>query len=64
LLRNSEKKLRNFILEECFLNGIISLPNKTFYTTNQKTFILILTKKDKKEDKQTKPVFTYLVSDI
>jgi len=64
LLRNSEKSLRNFLLKECFLNWIISLPNKTFYTTNQKTFVLILTKKDNLNQKQEKPVFTYLVNDI
>ncbi|MDD5197277.1 MAG: N-6 DNA methylase [Candidatus Gracilibacteria bacterium] len=64
LLRNSEKTLREFILKECFLNGIISLPNKTFFTTNQKTFILALTKKDSENQKQISPIFTYLVSDI
>lgn len=62
--RLNDNKLRKFILEECFINGIISLPINTFFTTPKKTYILAITKKDKKEDKQTKPVFTYLVTDI
>jgi len=62
--RLNDNKLRKFILEECFINWIISLPINTFFTTPKKTYILAITKKDKKEDKQQKPVFTYLVSDI
>lgn len=62
--RLNDTKLRKFILEECFINGIISLPINTFFTTPKKTYILAITKKDNKEEKQIKPVFTYLVSDI
>jgi len=62
--RLKDNKLRKFILEECFINWVISLPINTFFTTPKKTYILAITKKDKKEDKQTKPVFTYLVTDI
>lgn len=62
--RLNDNKLRRFILDECFLNGIISLPINTFFTTPKKTYILAITKKDNKEQVQTKSVFTYLVSDI
>lgn len=62
--RLNDNKLRRFIIDECYINGVISLPINTFFTTPKKTYILILTKKDKKEDKQIKPVFTYLVTDI
>lgn len=64
LHRVNDKKLRQFILDECFLNWIISLPINTFFTTNKKTYILILTKKHNNQEKQELPVFTYLVSDI
>jgi hypothetical protein len=43
---------------------MISLPLNTFFTTNKRTYILAITKKQDKNIKQTKPVFTYLVSDI
>ena len=55
---------------ECIIDGIISLPSNAFYTTPKKTYILALTKKDgrtedeREADKQTEPVFTYLVSNI
>ncbi len=62
--RQNDKNLRAFLRQECFIDGIISLPLNTFFTTNKKTYILCLTKKDKKSDVQTAPVFTYLVSEI
>jgi type I restriction-modification system DNA methylase subunit len=62
--RQNDKNLRAFIKEECFIDGIISLPLNTFFTTNKKTYILCLTKKNDKSDIQTDPVFTYLVSEI
>lgn len=64
LNRQNDKHLRNFILEECNLDAIISLPLNTFFTTNKKTYILCITKKAKKKDLQKKPVFTYIVSEI
>ncbi|MDR0829757.1 MAG: N-6 DNA methylase [Prevotellaceae bacterium] len=62
--RQNDKNLRQYILDECFIDGIISLPLKTFFTTQKKTYILCLTKKQNKTEKQTDPVFTYLVSEI
>lgn len=64
LNRLDDKKLRNFILQECFLDAIVSLPQKTFYATPKKTYILAITKKDDREKKQDFPVYTYLVSDV
>lgn len=64
LNRLNDAKLRKFILEECFLNWIISLPLNTFFTTPKKTYILTITKKNYKDEIQNKPVFSYLVSDI
>ena len=64
LNRINDKNLRNFMRDECFIEGIISLPTKAFFTTIKKTYILILKKKQNKADVQEDPVFTYLVSDI
>ena len=43
--RSNDKKLRDFILEQCEIDAVISLPLNTFFTTNKKTYILALTKK-------------------
>lgn len=64
LNRLSDAKLRNFIQEECFIDGIISLPQDAFYTTSKKTYILALTRKNSKTDIQKNPIFAYLVSSI
>ncbi|MDE6492739.1 MAG: SAM-dependent methyltransferase, partial [Lactobacillus sp.] len=39
LNRYNDRNLRRFILSECTLDGIISLPVKTFFTTDKKTSI-------------------------
>jgi type I restriction-modification system DNA methylase subunit len=62
--RQNDKNLRKFMLDECIIDGIISLPVKTFFTTPKKTYILCITKKQDASEKQTVPVFTYLVSEI
>lgn len=69
--RSNDKKLRNFILDQCIVDAVISLPLNTFFTTNKKTYILALTKKDTVKingvdtrERQTTPVFTYFCSEI
>lgn len=64
LNRIHDRELRTYILDNCYLNAIISLPKKTFFATSKKTYILSITKKDNPEDEQEHPVFTYLVKDI
>lgn len=61
LNRSTDSKLRKFILDECILEAIISLPENAFYTTPKKTYILALTKKATKTIIQTEPVYSYLV---
>jgi len=63
-IRKYDMEMRSFIMKECFIDAIISLPIKTFFTTNKKTFILAITKKLDRSVQQDDPVFTYLVSDI
>ncbi|AWW50858.1 N-6 DNA methylase [Wolbachia endosymbiont of Folsomia candida] len=62
--RWNDKNLRQYILDTCYINAIISLPIKTFFTTPKKTYILAITKKYDISEEQTDPVFTYLVSEI
>ncbi|MFP3035324.1 MAG: class I SAM-dependent DNA methyltransferase, partial [Candidatus Tisiphia sp.] len=62
--RQNDKKLRQYILDSCYIDAIISLPLKTFFTTQKKTYILAITKRSDISDIQTDPVFTYLVSEI
>jgi type I restriction-modification system DNA methylase subunit len=62
--RQNDKNLRKYILDECFIDAIISLPIKTFFTTPKKTYILVITKKSNKAEIQTHPIFTYICSEI
>lgn len=64
LSRGSDKNLRKWIREQCYLRGIISLPSRTFYSVDKKTYIVCLEKKEKDSPLQIEPVFTYLVSEI
>ena len=59
-------RLKKLILDECFIESIISLPVGTFFNTPKKTFILTLHKRtdSEKEMSQPYPVFTYLCSTI
>lgn len=60
----SDQYLRDFVLDNCILDGIISLPPKTFYTTAKKTYILCITKKRNSNEIQESPVFNYIVTDV
>lgn len=61
-------KLREFILDKCFVDGIISLPINTFFGTPKKTYIISIRKKVTDDmnvtTKQTEPVFTYICNSI
>lgn len=62
--RSTDERLRAFILDECFVEAIISLPRGAFYTTNKKTYILVLTKKSVRDEVQQDPVFSYVVTQV
>lgn len=69
--RSNDKKLRDFILDECIVEAVISLPLNTFFTTNKKTYILVISKKHeiteqglRRKETQITPVLTYLCSEI
>ena len=62
--RPSDQALRDWALEECFLDAVISLPESTFYTTIKKTYILALRKKPEPSPGQNHPVLHVLTTDI
>lgn len=68
MYRHNDKVLRDFIMEQCIVDAIVSLPLNTFFTTNKKTYILAITKKSADdraaEKKQDGPVLVYLCSEI
>src|SRR5699024_2962788 len=59
----NQKSMLKYIKNQCIVQGIVSLPVRTFYATPKKTYILIL---EKKHDNhmQNEPVFLYLASEI
>lgn len=64
----ANKKLREYILDRCTIEGIISLPINTFFGTPKKTYILAIKKKYEDDfgntKKQVTPVFTYICNSI
>lgn len=64
----ANKKLREYILDRCTIEGIISLPINTFFGTPKKTYILAIKKKYADDlgntQKQVAPVFTYICNSI
>ncbi|MBA3877998.1 MAG: N-6 DNA methylase, partial [Anaerolinea sp.] len=60
--RGTDAKLRSFIRTECFIDGVVSLPQNAFYTTDKKTYVLALTRKRDAGDVQTDGVLTYVVT--
>lgn len=62
--RQNDKTLREYLLKQCYIDAVISLPLNTFFTTPKKTYILAITKKINISDIQSTPVFSYLVSEI
>lgn len=64
LNRVNDYKLREFIKKTCIIDGIISLPIGTFYSTQKKTYILAITKKETETVIQTDKVFGYIVTTV
>lgn len=61
-IRQQDKKLRDYVRSECIIEAIISLPEKTFFTTLKKTSILVIKKRDGSISQ--KDFMYYLVSEI
>lgn len=60
--------LKEFLLNQCFIESIISLPINSFFNTPKKTYILTLKKKTEEEielnKKQDYKIFTYICKSI
>ena len=65
---DANKKIKEYILNNCYIESIISLPVGTFFTTPKKTYILTLKKKTEEEIEkniiQDYPIFTYIANSI
>jgi len=59
-------EVRKFLLKECFIDAVISLPEVTFKPnyTNVKTSVLLMRRKDTPMRVQTKPIFMYDLREI
>ncbi len=61
-------KLKNLILEKCYIESIISLPINSFFNTPKKTYILTIKKKTEEEIdngvKQDYRIFAYICKNI
>ena len=59
-------EVRKFLLKECFIDAVISLPDVTFKPnyTNVKTSVLLMRRKDTPMHVQTKPIFMYDLREI
>lgn len=70
LLSNiSNGKLRQYVIDNCYIKSIISLPINAFFNTPKKTYILTIQKKVKDNvtgelPTQTDNVFTYICNSI
>lgn len=62
--RPTDNELKKRILDLCYIKCIISLPEKTFYATDKKTYILGLQRKDSDKDLQNFPVFSAIARTI
>lgn len=62
--RVGAKKLRDFIIDQCYVDAIVSLPPRTFFSNSESTYILAITRKQDQSSVQDFPVFAYVVSAI
>jgi type I restriction enzyme M protein len=60
-----QKAVLEYLKANCRVQGIVSLPLRTFYSTSKKTFVLALTRLQAgQQAAPSEPVFSYLVSEI
>ena len=64
ILTRTEISLRQYLRDNCEIDGIIALPKRSFYNTPNATYILAITKKTNKKKDQTSEVFAYIVREI
>lgn len=62
--RPADNNLKQFILNTCVIECVVSLPEKTFYSTDKKTYILGLKKKECPNEPQEVPVICGIIRTI
>lgn len=62
--RDADKPLREYLFNNCKIEGIVSLPQSAFFNTPKKTNILIIRKLNKGEKLVRYKVFGFFVKDI
>jgi hypothetical protein len=64
MLARVEKGVKEYLTQHCLIDGLICLPERSFFTTPSVTYILAVTKKENVSIVQKDPVFGYYVRDI
>ncbi len=64
ILTRSETSVRQYILDKCILDGVVLLPERTFYNTPNRTYILTFTKKIDINDIQPDYIFAFVVREV
>ena len=64
MLARVNNKFKCWIRERCYIDAVVYLPENSFYTTPNPTYILAITRKHDDDDEQQDPVFCYYVRDI
>lgn len=64
MLARVNTKFKKWIRQKCTLDAVIYLPERTFYTTPNPTYIFAFSRKHNDSIAQTDPVFCYYIRDI
>jgi len=64
MLARVERGVKEYVMKHCFVDALVCLPERSFFTTPSVTYVLAVTKKEDPMAVQTAPVFCYYVRDI
>jgi type I restriction-modification system DNA methylase subunit len=64
MLARVDRKFKSWLRKKCIIDALIYLPERTFYTTPNPTYIVALTKKQNDSVEQQEPIFCYYIRDI
>jgi type I restriction enzyme M protein len=60
----NQRQILEYLMDRCYIRGIVTLPSRTFYSTPKKTYILVLNRKPQDAAPQTDPIFSFFVSEM
>jgi type I restriction enzyme M protein len=64
MFARTERAIKQYLLEHCFIDAMVYLPTDAFYSTPVETYVLAITKKADANQAQHFPVFSFLASEI